>query len=133
MFTRDGTDLRCHVTVPMTAAALGTTIQLPLLEADVAEADSDMELWVDLEIRPAPSPAPRQTLRGRGVPHLRSQVRGDIVVTIDVETPGRLDDRQQELLRELADAAPRGVARRPGSRRRTSRCSGGCKDAFNPR
>ena len=71
VFTRDGTDLRCHVTVPMTAAALGTTIQLPLLEADVAEADSDMELWVDLEIRPGTQSGTETTLRGRGVPHLR--------------------------------------------------------------
>ena len=26
----------------------------------------------------------------------------DVIVTIDVETPARLDDRQEELLRELA-------------------------------
>ena len=29
VFTRDGTDLHCTVTVPMTAAALGTTLTLP--------------------------------------------------------------------------------------------------------
>ena len=38
VFTRDGDDLRCRVSVPMTAAALGTSLKLPLLEADVAEA-----------------------------------------------------------------------------------------------
>ena len=102
VFTRDGTDLRSHVTVPMTAAALGTTIKLPLLEADVAEADSEMDLWVDVEIRPGTQSGQEQVLRGRGIPHLRSQVRGDLVVTIDVETPARLDDRQTELLQELA-------------------------------
>lgn len=102
VFTRDGTDLRAHVTVPMTAAALGTTIKLPLLEADVAEADSEMDLWVDVEVRPGTQSGQEQVLRGRGIPHLRSQVRGDLVVTIDVETPARLDDRQTELLQELA-------------------------------
>ena len=102
VFTRSGTDLNCQVTVPMTAAALGTSIRLPLLEADVAEADSEMDLWLDLEIRPGTQSGTEQTIRGRGVPHLRSQVRGDVVVTIEVETPGRLDDRQEELLRELA-------------------------------
>ena len=102
VFTRSGTELNCQVTVPMTAAALGTSIRLPLLEADVAEADSDMDLWLDLEIRPGTQSGTEQTIRGRGVPHLRSQVRGDVVVTIEVETPGRLDDRQEELLRELA-------------------------------
>ena len=69
----------------------------------MAEPDSDVELWVDVEIRPGTQSGTEQVLRGRGVPHLRSQVRGDLVVTIDVETPGRLDERQEELLRELAE------------------------------
>ena len=102
VFTREGTDLRCHVTLPMTAAALGTTVQLPLLEADVAEEDSEMELWVELDVRPGTQSGTETTLRGRGIPHLRSQVRGDLIVTVEVETPERLDERQQELLRELA-------------------------------
>jgi molecular chaperone DnaJ len=102
VFTRDGTDLRSRVSVPMTAAALGTTIKMPLLEADVADEDSDMDLWVDLDIAPGTQSGTETTIRGRGVPHLRSQVRGDVIVTIDVETPARLDERQQELLRELA-------------------------------
>ncbi len=132
VFTRDGTDLRCHVTVPMTAAALGTTIQLPLLEADVAEPDSDVELWVDLEIRPGTQSGTETTLRGRGVPHLRSQVRGDLVVTVEVETPGRLDDRQQQLLRELAELrheeSPDGRINSP-----QKSVFGRLKDAFGPR
>ena len=132
VFTRDGTDLRCHVAVPMTAAALGTTIQLPLLEADVADADSDMELWVDLEIKPGTQSGTEQTLRGRGVPHLRSQVRGDIVVTIEVETPARLDERQQELMRELAtlrhEESPDGKIQSPHKS-----VFGRLRDAFNPR
>ena len=44
---------------------------------------------------------PQHTLRGRGVPGLRGG-RGDLVVTVVVETPTRLDPRQEELLRELA-------------------------------
>src|SRR3954471_11724408 len=34
VFTRDGEDLHCRVTVPMTAAALGTTLQLKTLDGD---------------------------------------------------------------------------------------------------
>ena len=132
VFNRESTDLRCHVTIPMTAAALGTTIKLPLLEADVADAESDMELWVDLEIKPGTQSGHEQTLRGRGVPHLRSQVRGDIVVTIDVETPSRIDDRQQELLRELAvlrhEESPDGKIQSPHKS-----VFGRLRDAFNPR
>ena len=43
VFTRHGDDLHCTVTMPMTAAALGTTIELPTLEADVATPGSDVE------------------------------------------------------------------------------------------
>ncbi len=132
VFSRDGTDLRCQVSVPMTAAALGTTIQLPLLEADIAEADSEMDLWVDLDIRPGTQSGTETTLRGRGIPHLRSQVRGDIVVTVEVETPGRLDDRQEELLRELAklrhEETPDGRIQTPHKG-----MFGRLRNAFNPR
>jgi molecular chaperone DnaJ len=102
VFTREGNSLHCTVSVPMTAAALGTTVELPLLEADIADEDSDVQLWVDLDVRPGTQAGTEQVLRGYGVPSLRSQARGDLVVTIDVETPTRLDDRQEELLRELA-------------------------------
>lgn len=102
VFVRDGQHLRCRAGIPMTAAALGTTLKLPLLEADVAGADSDNELWIDLDIEPGTQSGTEQVVRGRGVPGLRNPARGDIIVTVDVETPARLDDRQQELLRELA-------------------------------
>ena len=52
-FTRHGNDLHCTVTVPMTAAALGTTLTLPTLEADVESgADSGVETSFELEIAP---------------------------------------------------------------------------------
>jgi molecular chaperone DnaJ len=102
VFVRDGHDLRCRATVPMTAAALGTTLKLPLLEADVASPDSDVPVWCDLDIKPGTQSGTEMVVRGRGMPSLRTGVRGDVVVTIDVETPSRLDERQQELLRELA-------------------------------
>ena len=38
-FTRHGNDLHCTVVVPMTAAALGTVLALPTLEADLVGAD----------------------------------------------------------------------------------------------
>ncbi len=69
---------------------------------------------------------------GPGSPHLRSQVRGDLVVTIDVETPTKLDDRQQELLRELAslrhEESPDGKIQTPHKG-----VFGRLRDAFNPR
>ena len=102
VFTRHNTDLLCTVTIPMTAAALGTTIELPTLEADVATPGSDVETTVPLVIQPGTQSGAETVLGGRGVPSLRGSGRGDLVVKIVVETPSRLDDRQEELLRELA-------------------------------
>ncbi|QYJ04652.1 molecular chaperone DnaJ [Nocardioides panacisoli] len=101
-FVRNGKDLHCTVTVPMTAAALGTTLQLPLLEADLEPAeDSEVQTSIELELPAGTQPGKEYVLRGHGVPGLRGG-RGNLVVTIDVETPTRLDGRQTELLRELA-------------------------------
>jgi molecular chaperone DnaJ len=101
-FTRHGNDLLCHVVLPMTAAALGTTVTLPLLEADLESEDPEMTTSMDLDIRPGTQSGTEQVIRGHGVPSLRGQGRGNVVVTVVVETPTRVDERQEELLRELA-------------------------------
>ena len=91
VFQRRGDDLHCSITLPMTVAALGTV--LPLETLDGTE---------DIEIRPGTQPGHVVTLKARGVPHLRSSGRGDLLVHMDVATPTKLDARQEELLREFA-------------------------------
>ena len=79
-FTRHGNDLHCTVTLPMTAAALGTTLTLPLLEADLETSDdSDVRTDYELEIKPGTQSGSEQVLRGFGVPGLRGG-RGDLIV-----------------------------------------------------
>lgn len=91
VFSRDGDALLCTLPLPMTAAALGTTVELETLDGSVT-----------IEVRAGAQHGERITVGGRGVPRLRGNGRGDLVVTLDVQTPTRLDARQQELLRELA-------------------------------
>src|SRR3712207_6688244 len=95
VFTRDGADLHCTVSLPMTAAALGTTLSLPTLEG--AE---------ELKIEPGTQSGTVRILRGKGMPRLRStgrvDGRGDLMVHVDVVVPTRLDREQTELLRRLA-------------------------------
>jgi molecular chaperone DnaJ len=104
VFTRRGDDLLCDVHVPMTAAALGTHLDLPTLEADTVadSAASDVESTVPLEIRAGTQSGEQLAVRGRGVPRLRGSGRGDLVVRVVVDTPSRLDEEQEELLRRLA-------------------------------
>jgi molecular chaperone DnaJ len=101
LFTRDGDDLHCTLTIPMTAAALGTTVMLPTLEADLGE-DTGIEATVPIDIKAGTQSGETVVLGARGVPRLRGTGRGDLVVHVVVETPTRLDPRQEELLRELA-------------------------------
>ena len=104
-FTRHGNDLHCTVVVPMTAAALGTVLTLPTLEADLVGADgagdSGLQTSFQLDVEPGTQSGAETVVRGQGVPGLRGG-RGDLIVTVSVETPHRLDPRQEELLRELA-------------------------------
>jgi molecular chaperone DnaJ len=132
IFQRDGVDLHCRVSVPMTAAALGTDIELPLLEADLDTEDIEVERSIRLEISPGTQSGTEKVLHGRGIPGLRSGARGDIVVTIDVETPHKLDERQEQLLRELA--AIRHEESPDGRIQPTHKgMFGRLRDAFNPR
>ena len=132
VFTREGTTLHCTVTVPMTAAALGTTLTMPTLEADVESgAESGVETSFELDLKPGTQSGSEHAFRGRGVPGLRGG-RGDLVVTVVVETPTRLDPRQEELLRELAairdEEKPDG---RIGQSRQSGSVFGRIRDAFN--
>ncbi len=130
-FTRQGDDLHCTVTLPMTAAALGTTLTLPTLEADVTtDLDSEVETQFELEVRAGTQSGAEQVMRARGVPGLRGG-RGDLVVHLVVETPTRLDERQEELLRELAALRDE---EQPSGQVRAAQKSvfGRLRDAFNP-
>jgi molecular chaperone DnaJ len=79
------------MTLPMTAAALGTVLKLETLDGEE-----------ELDIAPGTQPEAVLTLRARGVPHLRGTGRGDLHVHLDVQVPTRLDAEQERLLRELA-------------------------------
>ncbi|MGH3386729.1 MAG: molecular chaperone DnaJ [Nocardioidaceae bacterium] len=116
LFTREGDDLHCTVTLPMTAAALGTKVDLPTLESDLGGdtgGDNELETSVPIDIDPGTQSGETVVLTARGVPRLRGTGRGDLVVHVVVETPTRLDPRQEELLRELSVA--RGEEQSTGS------------------
>ncbi|HWS57020.1 MAG TPA: DnaJ C-terminal domain-containing protein, partial [Actinotalea sp.] len=102
VFVRRGDDLHCTLEIPMTAAALGTTVELTTLDG-VRQVD----------VRPGTQPGEVLVERGLGVGHLHSGGRGDLHVHVDVQVPTTLDEEQQRLLHELA--ALRGEER-PASR-----------------
>lgn len=121
IFQRQGADLSCTVNLPMTAAALGTGIKLESIDG-----------VIDVDIRPGTQSGTVLNLRGRGVPKLRGSGRGDLLVTVQVETPTKLDAEQEALLRDLAAKRGEEFAEgvyKPGQQGLFSRI----RDAFNGR
>jgi len=90
-FQRRGDDLHCSVELPMTAAALGTTIKLETFDGTT-----------DLDIKPGTQPGDVMTLKGKGVTHLRGTGRGDVLVHASIQTPTKLSVEQEDLLRRFA-------------------------------
>lgn len=115
VFRRDGDDLEVTVRIPMTAAALGTEVNVATLEADLDDADAD-SVSVQLGVPAGTQSGTRIAIDGKGVPRLRSNGRGQLGVTLLVQTPTRIDDEQRDLLRQLAElreeTAPEGTVQK---------------------
>ena len=93
-FQRDGANIQCRVPIDITTASLGGTVEVPAIDGTRAK----------LTI-PAGAQTGRQfRLKGKGMSVLRSPSRGDMYIEVTVETPVNLTKRQQELLREFAEA-----------------------------
>lgn len=115
VFVRDGDDLHCTISVPMFDAALGTTVTV----------DAILDGPIELTIPPGTQPGDVSTLRGHGMPHLRSGVRGNLHAHIEVLVPTRLDGTDTELLRKLKEHRSRDVAEVKSSNGSGSGAAGG--------
>ena len=89
-FVRDGNDLVTIVDLAAPTAALGTTVTVPTLTGDE-----------EIDIPPGTQPGAVVTLRGKGMPSLRTGRRGDQRVIVNVVVPRNLNDEQRRLLDEL--------------------------------
>ena len=90
-FTRRGRDLHCQASLSFTLAALGGTLHVPTLEGED-----------ELLIPAGTQTGDTFTLRGRGLPDVRTGLRGSELVTVQLVTPRHLNERQKELLAEFA-------------------------------
>jgi molecular chaperone DnaJ len=107
VFRRNGDDLELVLKVPMTAAALGTEVEVATLEAERDDVDP-AQAKVAVQIPSGTQSGTRIAVPGRGVPKLRGGGRGDLGITLLVQTPTRLDDEQRELLRRFAELRDEG-------------------------
>ncbi len=95
VFEADGHDLRINREVKLSDALLGATITVPTIDG--------REL--SLRVPPGTRHKTRMRLAGHGLPRMReAEARGDLYVSILVNTPVHLTDQQMKAVRELAQA-----------------------------
>ena len=92
-FVREGSDLLTVVDVTAPLAALGATLEVPTLEGSES-----------IELPPGSQPGAVLTLRGHGMPTVRSGRRGDLRAVVNVIVPRRLSEQQRELMERLNDS-----------------------------
>ena len=93
-FQREGTSIYTTAELGFVQAALGTEIKVPTLDGEVS-----------LNIPEGTQTGAVFRLRGKGVPNVRTGLRGDQFVTVNLQTPKALSKKQRELLQEFADLA----------------------------
>ena len=91
-FQRDGTDIIYTLPLNMAEAALGAEKAIPTIDGSEEE----------FKVPQGTQPGTTFNLRGKGVPHLNSNRRGNMRIMADVRVPGSLSGHQRELLEELA-------------------------------
>jgi molecular chaperone DnaJ len=92
LFQRDGVNLVCQVPITICQAVLGAEIEVPTLEGPNKQV-----------LRAGIQSGDVLRIGGKGMPSLRGGRRGDLLAQLIVETPRHLNQRQEELFRELAE------------------------------
>lgn len=90
-FRRQGYDLFTDFEISYPEAVLGSTVEIPTIDGGVR-----------LRIQPGTQPNTLIRLRGRGVPHVRGNARGDQYVRIRIKVPKKISKKERELLEELS-------------------------------
>jgi molecular chaperone DnaJ len=98
-FERRGRNVTTSVNVPLTAAMLGTTVEVPTLDEPVT-----------LKVPAGTQPSTTMRVRGRGVPASGKNAAGDLLVTVNVTIPKKLNKEQKSAVEKLAVALKEEVA-----------------------
>ena len=95
-FRREGNHLFCEVPVNFTTLALGGEIVVPTLDGQER-----------MKVPDGTQTGTTLRLRGKGMPDVNGRGRGDLLVTVQVQTPKKLSKEQRQLLEQLAKALPK--------------------------
>ncbi len=93
IFEREGDNLYCEVPISYATAVLGGEIEVPTLKGKKT-----------INIPAGTESGKMFRVAKEGIKSLRGNSRGDIIVTVNIETPKNLTEKQKELLRKFEDS-----------------------------
>ena len=99
-FVRHGNDLLYRLQINVAEATLGASKEVPILEKD--RDGNGKSKTETIRVPQGTQPGAEFRVRGKGVPHLNSNQRGDLRVLVDIQVPKNLNSRQRRLLEEFA-------------------------------
>jgi molecular chaperone DnaJ len=91
-FRRRNNDILLDLAINVAQATLGAEVNVPTVDGDEK-----------IKIQPGSQPGKMIRLKGKGVPHLRRNGRGDQLVILSVEVPRSITSEQRELFEKLAE------------------------------
>ena len=91
-YQRDGLDIIAAVPINIVQATLGSKISVKTLDGKK----------VLIKIPPGTASGKRFRVRGQGIQ--KGEKRGDLIVEVKIETPEKLSEEQQRMMREFAEA-----------------------------
>ena len=92
-FQREGENLYCTAPISMTSAALGGSFEVATLDGTQTR----------VKIPEGTQNGRKFRVKGKGMPVLRQNAVGDLIIQVAVETPQNLSKRQRELLQEFEE------------------------------
>ncbi len=93
IFAREGDNLYCEIPISFTEAALGGEIEVPILGGKTEKFD----------IPEGTKTGTAFTLKGKGISNINNPRRkGDLIFTVNIETPKNLSGEQKKILRSFA-------------------------------
>ena len=91
-FEREGDNLHCRATISVAQAALGAKIEVVGILPDEK---------VEVKVPEGTQTGDTIRCKGSGMPRLRRDARGDLIVHITVEVPRKLSHKAKKLMKEL--------------------------------
>ncbi len=94
IFEREGNNIYCEVPISFAEAALGAEIDVPVLGGGTEK----------FKIPEGTQSGTNFTIKNKGIPNINSGRKGDLIITVAVETPKNLNSKQKELLNAFAES-----------------------------